>query len=222
VITYPPSLQLTGGAQTGLAPCNLLDVLTVEGNLYYWADRAINAPAIITADGNPANQNYLPWLVSVGSWKFHRSMQTDTGSFVIQNVSGDSLQRDFEKIVTASAMEGAFFVYRHWDAGAAAAWIEVHGTLSVQEITDTEAQLKASQLLDSSQADTPLECYGENCQLLWGSKRCGSTQEVECQYSFQTCQVVERFMGVINSYEKNYGETLANVALTTINRRRQI
>jgi hypothetical protein len=211
-----------GGAQTGIAPANLLDVQTVEGDLYYWADRAFTAPLVITSDGNPATGVYQPWLVSVGELAFHRSLQTDTGSFVIQNVSGDSLARDFEKIATASALEGAFFVYRHWEASAEAAWIEFHGTLTVQQITPSEVHLKAAQLLSSSQADCPLEIYGENCQLIWGSIRCGSQQTTECQYSFQTCQVVERFMGVLNSYEKNYGTTDANVATKVINRRRQI
>lgn len=40
-------------------------------------------------------------------------MQTDTGSFIVQNVSGDTLARDFERIARRSAIEGALFVYRY-------------------------------------------------------------------------------------------------------------
>ncbi len=39
---------------------------------------------------------YLPWLMSVPEITFHRSLQTDMGSFVLQNVSGDTLSRDME------------------------------------------------------------------------------------------------------------------------------
>ncbi len=46
--------------------------------------------------------------------------------------------------------------------------------------------------------------------------------KTECKYSFQTCQVPERIFAILNNYEKNYGESLANVAIKTINRRRQL
>ena len=165
---------------------------------------------------------YIPWLVQVPSFTFHRSLVTDVGAFVIQNLSGDTLSRNFEKIARRSALEGAMFVYRLWQADAQAAWLEVHGTLSVQGIGVDTVKLKGSQLLNESQEDTPLEIYCETCQLQWGGRRCGSTESTECQYSFQTCQVVERPMLTLNNFEKNYGETAANTVLNVINRRRVI
>ena len=165
---------------------------------------------------------YIPWLVAVPSFSFHRSLVTDTGSFVIQNLSGDTLSRDFEKIARRSALEGAFFVYRLWQAGAQEAWLEVHGTLSVDDIGQDTVRLKGSQLLNPSQDDTPLENYSETCQLQWGGRRCGSMEATECQYSFQSCQVPERIMVALNSFEKNYGENDANTAMNVINRRRTI
>jgi hypothetical protein len=374
VISYPASLKAIGGARTGIAPANLLDVLDVNGNLHYWSDRVIVAPNVITGvptdtnveasgpgailivpdgpaactinwsdwtegtgfpngtteivfDGNggatiqltyspstnnshndygvggvhlvgaalgvtgpvaipnlpdagsvltvqifttawsyfggsfpaaiyvigPASANpddtvhasvtwlyntyagapeweqpasspttYTPWLLSVSQFSFHRSLQTDIGSFVVQNLSGDTLSRDVEKIIRASALEGAFFVYRLWQPDAQASWLEVHGTLTVDEIGVDTVQLKGSQLLNPSQDDTPLEIYCETCQLQWGGRRCGSTQATECSYSFQTCQVLERIMVTMNDYEKNYGEATANTASNVINRRRKI
>lgn len=165
---------------------------------------------------------YLPWIVKVPSFAFHRSMQTDIGSFILQNLSGDSLSRDFEKIRLRSTLEGAFFVYRLYQVGAAASWLEVHGTLTVAPAGTDTVQLKAAQLLNPSQEDTPLEIFCETCQLQWGGRRCGSTQATECQYSFATCQVVERPMMVLNDFEKNYGEAMANTATNVINRRRKI
>ena len=221
-IILADTLKTIGGARTGIAPANLLDVQTVEGDLHYWADRPVAAPYAITADGNSAIGTYLPWLLSVPSISFHRSLQTDTGTFVIQNISGDSLSRDFEKIARRSALEGSLFVYRMWQPGAEAAWLEVHGNLTVEGINPETVQLQGAQLLNPSQDDTPLEIYCETCQLEWASKRCGATGDTECKYSYKTCQVVERIMVVLNNYEKNYGTTTANVATKTINRRRKI
>jgi hypothetical protein len=144
------------------------------------------------------------------------------GSFVIQNLSGDTLSRDVEKLLRASAFEGAFFVYRLWQPDAEAAWIEVHGTLTVGDVEPDTMTLKGMQLMNPAQDDTPLENYCETCQLQWGGRRCGSTEPTECSYSYQTCQVVERIMITANNFEKNYGETAANTALNVINRRRKI
>jgi hypothetical protein len=222
VIEYPSSHIQIGGAHSGIAPAHLLDVQDANGNIYYWADRRGLFPAVITADGSPAGKSYLDWLVSAGPWTFHRSLQTDMGELVIQNVSGDSLARDFEKIARRTVLEGAFFVYRYWQASAEAAWIEVHGTLTVDDISRDSVRLRGAQLLDASNTDTPQFNFSESCPWDWGSKRCGATGNVECMYSFPSCQVPERFGGVINNYEKNYGETSASVAAITINRRRKI
>jgi hypothetical protein len=45
---------------------------------------------------------------------------------------------------------------------------------------------------------------------------------VECGYSYQSCQSLSRIMCVMNNYETNFGETVANTALNVTNRRRTI
>ena len=165
---------------------------------------------------------YRPWLVGVPQFSFHRSLQTDVGSFVIQNLSGDTLSRDFEKIARRSALEGAMFVFRCWQADAQAAWLEVHGTLTVDEIGVDTVKLKGAQLINPSQDDTPLEIYSETCQLQWGGVRCGATGDTECSYSYQSCQSLARIMVQMNNYETNYGQNVADTALNVINRRRTI
>lgn len=223
MIVYPAPLLSVGGAKSGLAPVNLLDVQTLAGNIYYWADRAIhNIPAAITSDGNPATVSYLPWGESVGEIQCFRSLQTDVFTMSIQNISGDSMQRDMERIMRSSAIEGALFVYRMWQADAGAAWHEMHGTLTMPESDDREVQLKGSGLLDAAETDGVPFVYSETCQLEWASARCGATGSIPCQNSFQSCQVVERFTGILNSFETNYGETTAVVSSYAINRRRKI
>lgn len=199
-----------------------IDVSFVGLAVYYHLTAGGEPAYTSPGDTGIAGANYVPWLVQVPNFTFHRSLQTDMGSFVIQNLSGDTLSRDMEKILRASAMEGAFFVYRLWQADAEAAWLEVHGQLTVDEDGVDTITLKAEQLINASQDDTPLEIYCETCQILWAGRRCGSTQPTECEYSMQTCQVVERIMVALNDYEKNFGEATANTALKVINRRRKI
>jgi hypothetical protein len=167
------------------------------------------------------NGPYLPWLLQVPNFTFHRSMQTDMGNFVVQNVSGDTLSRDMEKILRASTLEGAQFVYRCWQPDSEAAWIEVHGQLTMGSDGVDTVQLTAADTINAAQDDTPLELSCETCQLNWALARCGATGDTECQYSYQTCQVPEKIMVVMNNFEKNYGESTASIAVRPINRARK-
>ena len=190
---------------------------------YHFAGAGAPTSGTIFNPGTPGGYGpYLPWILSVPQITFHRSLQTDFGNFVLQNLSGNTVSRDFQKIMRSSALEGALFVYRLWQPDAMASWLEVHGTLTVDDVGTDTVSLKGVQLINPAQDDTPLEQYCETCQLQWGGKRCGSRETTECQYSFQTCQVVERIMVALNDYEKNYGETTANTAFRVINRARKI
>ncbi len=207
--------------RTGVAPISLVDVQTVDGLLYYWSDRPITAPAALSADGLGDLIAYQPWLLTAPTFTFNRSLQTDTGTFTLQNISGDTISPDFAKATRRSSLEGALFVFRWWDPGGEFAWIETEGTLSVDEVDNRTAPLATAQLL-AGQDDTPAESYSEVCQLVWGEARCGATGSTECLYSYKTCQVVEHFLGVLPDFEKNFTETIAATATTTVNRRRSL
>lgn len=222
MIAYPSDRSAAAGSRSRMVPASLLDVQTVDGLLYYWSDRALaQMPAAITADNNPANVDYQPWLMSAPTFTFYRSMQTDIGSFTLQNVSGDSLAREFERTTRRSALEGALFIYRYWDVGGEFAYFEVHGTLSVKNAPQRLVEIGTTQLFSGSD-DTPAGTYSESCQLVWGEKRCGATGPVECLYSYRTCQVTDHYVGILNNYEKNFSETIAAVPTQVINRRRAI
>lgn len=166
---------------------------------------------------------YLPWILSVPKFVFNRSLATDFGSFILQNLSGDTLASDFEKIARRSALEGAFFIYRLWQPDVRMSWLEVHGTLTVDGLPRDTVSLKGVQLINPAAYDAPAKQYCETCQqVIWAGPGCGASGSTECQYSFQTCQVPERFLGSLNNFEKNYGEALASVPLKVINRQRRI
>jgi hypothetical protein len=218
MIPYTSTLLAVGGARTGLPPVNLLEVQDTNGNNYFWADRKITMVSILTG----VAEMFLPWLMAAGPFKFNRSQVTDSGSFQIQNVSGDTLARDVETMLRATTLEGALFIYRCYQADAQQPWIQTTGKLTLEGTSDDLATFHSAPLSEPAQEDTPMYQYCETCQLNWAGPRCGSTASTECLYSFQSCQVVERPMISLNSWEKNYGETIANTPLVTINRGRRV
>lgn len=221
MISWSQALQKSAPSHTGIATVYMLDVEDPNGNCYYWASRSITAPSAIVAEGGSASNAYLPWILAAPQFTFNRSMKTDIGSVQMQNLSGDTLQSDFEKIVRKSALEGSLCVYREWNAGAAAAELEFHATLSVDDTNPSKVSLTLKQLSDPSQDTAPPYQLCEICQWRWSSVQCGSTQPTPCMQTFPTCQVVERVFVIVNNYEKNYGEAWANTATGVVNRIRQ-
>jgi hypothetical protein len=212
-------------ATANVAPALLLDVLTPAGDVHYWSDRRlVGAQCAIGEGGGLPYDNelvdYQPWLMSAGTLKFYRSMQTDTGNASLQNISGDVLFRDFERIASKYVLEGSLYVLRYYSVDMQWAWIEQHGTLSCGEAGAT-VPLSLVQLF-AGQDDTPEQQVSETCQLNWAEKRCGATGDTEYLYTFQSCQVVERFTGIQTAFEINNPEAAAALALVTINRTRAV
>jgi hypothetical protein len=204
-------------------PANLLDVQFMDGTLLYLADRKLSAIAAITADGEPATVAYKPWLMGGAKISLHRSTQMDTVQLNVQNVSGESVVPDMERILRASSIEGAMAVLRIWDAGGEFVMREFHGTLTMESKQRDAVTISLEQLLASSRQDSHAATYGENCNLVWAEKRCGADPGgTECKYSFATCQVPERFMGVVVNFEPNFSDSVPAIPTATINRRRRI
>jgi hypothetical protein len=222
MIPWSAALKTSSPGRTGIAPVHLLDVEDVNGNCYYWASRRITAASILVATGGSATNPYLPWMVGFGDMTFNRSMATDVGALLLQNLSGDSLQTDFYRIVRKSAIEGAIGVYRRWNAAAQDAEEEFHATLSVDDSNPSQVSVTLRQLGESSQDITPRYQLCEICQWRWSSAQCGSTASTPCQQTYETCQVLERIFAVTDNFEKNFGETLASVAPNSVNRMRQV
>ncbi|MEZ2347431.1 hypothetical protein [Terriglobus sp. RCC_193] len=214
---YPARLIAT---RTGVAPADLLDVQLPSGEVLYWANRRITAPSVIVADGGTAENEYLPWLVGVPEFSLVGNMDADTAQFEVQNVTGNSMQRDFERIMQRNVINGALFVYRLWQAGAESAWLEVHGTFDLGSVGIT-AELDGKDIVDASSADTPEFNYGEICPLEYGELRCGATDVTPCQNTFPTCRVPERALVVLTDFEKDYSETIADVSTRYVDRRRK-
>ena len=205
---------------TGIAPCLSARPAGRARECYYWGTRKITAPSVIVADGGSASNAYLPWILTPPSLTLHRSMKVNMGTLQLQNLSGDTLQSDFQRIVRRLTLEGALAVLRRWNAAAQDVEREFHATTSLDDSSPSVAILSLRQLNDNSQEVTPQRQLCEFCQWRWSSAQCGSTASTPCQQTYDTCQVLERIFVIINNYEKNYGETLATTSAKVQNRTR--
>lgn len=223
---------------SGIAPLQLLDVLALDGTSYHWASfpvasaAALGCPPVLT--GNPPAWNalqgrivtwddtYLPWLLTAGPFHLSRSMQSNIGDFTVQNVSGNTVQRDVSTIAVKTAFEGAIFAYREWSLEAQAAEFEMHGRLTVISVTEMTAQFAGEQLFNPSNYQAPDFTYSETCPLIYASPACGDTTNNPCSNSFPTCRVPERFQGVLNTFQTDLSPSEANVSTRVTVRRRQV
>ncbi len=219
-----------------VAAVHLLDVYDLNGFSYHWASAKIVSAAALgitpvytgTAPAWNAHLRigtwddyYLPWLVGAGPFHLARSMQTDIGNFTVQNVSGNTLQRDMNQLITASAFEGAVFAYREWNLDAAMPEFEFHGQLSIASVTESIAEFAATQLLGPSE-DQGLDLLSETCRWRYASAACGDTTNNPCQQTFLTCRQPGRFGGIISVFIDIAVPPSPAVSTRDVQRRRQV
>ena len=237
-MSIPPN-ALAGAMvrHSAVAPMGLLDVLDSQGYSYHWAMMAITSAAargiipVFIGATPPWNSHLriddwddtlLPWLLTAGPFTLSRSMQSDVGNFVLQNMSGDTLQRDMNKLITASAFEGALFAYREWNLDSGIVEFEMHGRLTIGG-TEAVAEFQSDQLFNPSDYQA-VELVSETCRWRFGSTACGSTSGTPCQNTYVTCQLAnkERFSAFINNFIEIQAEGLANVSTRDVVRNRQV
>jgi hypothetical protein len=221
------------GARTGTAPVCLLDVITIDGNSYHWANAPINATPVYTGNvppwaalqANPPvdwDTYYYPWLLTVDNFHLYRSMQSDTAEFLVQNISGNSLQRDIAGFLRASSFEGALFAFRVYYPQAQKTSFEMHGRLTVVAVSETTCQFGTTPLFDSNSYDgNPYE-YSETCQWNYAEPGCGDTTNNPCSNSYPTCRQTKRFFGVLNTFQTNLAPTIASISTMSVQRRRMV
>ena len=124
-------IQITG-ARSGPASICLLDVIALDGTTYHWGNKQIDTAPVLpsTLPGTqpawlagqayqPADYDthYYPWLLSATGFHHTRAMQSDTATIMIQDMSGNTLQRDMAGLIVGTAFEGLSSVSAsgiHW------------------------------------------------------------------------------------------------------------
>jgi hypothetical protein len=183
-----PRVLPTGAANVmqqrlGLLPIVLVDLTTWDGSTFYWTDFTGSYPRRL--DG--ASQEYTAMVKSAGPFRHTRSLRTDAGNLIIQNMSGARF-RDAGTAMTAHEFEGSLCIVRYWSQVLSAAIYEFDGFLSEPALSETEANFRVLQLLDASITDVPLDDYSETCSLRFKGPLCGSTSSnPTCDHTLAVC-----------------------------------
>jgi hypothetical protein len=195
---YSAALIAEKKKRAGVTPVMLLDLLLRNGTYKYWSDFAGSYPMKLGAGGDVA---YSPWIKSAGPFRFSRSLRADAGDIVVQNLSGNTLEREVALAIKASEFIGALAVFRSWYPLLAESEFEFHGYLTKPVVGPTEASFRLLPLLDTNVQNVPAESYIQQCSWRFKGALCGSTgTATHCPKDFPSCEdssraAVERFNG---------------------------
>jgi hypothetical protein len=198
----PAGMAAEIGRAAGFGSIALLDVQTVDGTQYFWTE---NNYAQYLTKLTGANAAYSPWLKSVGPITLSRDFTTDAGDIILQNLSGNSIDRDVSAALKNHEFEGALAILRFWLPLFADSMFEFHGYLAEQKPGEEEASFRLLQLDDIAQYNVTEEVISEICSWRFKSAQCGSTgTAVSCKKRFVDCSdatrtATERFNAILSA-----------------------
>jgi hypothetical protein len=142
--------------------------------------------------GNDGDVSYKPRIVSAGPFTLTRTLQTDGGPIVLENISGNTIQRNVMNAIANDELEGALAIFRVYDFILGSIF-ELHGKLSHQPHDESIAQFNIGQLLDPSAQNLPLRVSSDLCTWIYKSDVCGSTgTATSCPKTQQACKSAAR------------------------------
>jgi hypothetical protein len=213
----PANVAAAARALGGPSVVSLLELLMISGDYLFVADLPLLAPSAIQAAGGGAGTMrhgnipglppapagmvaFAPWLMDPPQWSLCGTTTTQTATAVVQNVSGDRVQRDQSLLFNAEELWGAMFVYRLWHAGLETSLLTVVGNVSDAEAEDNDLSLTLRDFGNWSEIKAPDCMIGPICGLTFGSQACGSTSPTPCQYTWGSCSQQNRFKGIVNQW----------------------
>jgi hypothetical protein len=197
--SYPAAATAEFKKRNGWIPTVLVDIQTRDGTTYYLADFPGTYPVKI---GSGPTAVYSPWVISAGPFNLSKKLQTDAGDLVLQNLSGNTIDRDVAAAMLAHEFEGALCIIRFWHELLAVATREFHGTLGDQHDAGDSASFRFQQLFETQMREMPDDPFASQCIWQFKEGRCGSTGvATSCPKDFASCADVsraatERFTGM--------------------------
>ncbi|MCU1307115.1 MAG: hypothetical protein JWN45_1810 [Acidobacteriaceae bacterium] len=184
-LVYPASviaeMKKLGGAFGDIA---LLDIEARDGTRYYLTDVGGSYPSAF--DGS--TQVYKPWTKSAGPLRMTSDFRTDAGDITLQNLSGNTIDREVAKIINDREFENSLAIFRLWLPLADYAIREHHGTLTDQRGDYEECAFRLAQLFDTNQFYVAEDSYAALCSWFYGGHRCGSvTGHASCNKTIPDC-----------------------------------
>jgi hypothetical protein len=186
-------------AASGLvAPRTLVEVQTAAGDLYLWSEHKGLYPSAINGGGIA---QYLDWLVGQQKFTLFGTTQTDTATISVQNISGNTVQRDIAMAFSRVEFIGAFVYARIWRGDSMAALLTFAGNVSEAEVDEQQMQLSVEGFGNYSAVRAPAYDIDKSCPLLFGSVACGSTSPTPCDQSYGGCLSINRFAGAVTQWD---------------------
>lgn len=148
---------------------HLLDVQRGDGSNYFWSD--VEGQFLSRLTG--AQQQYKPWIKQPPTLRLTRSVAADGGDFKLQNLSGNTIDREVAALFKARELEGAYVIYRPWFVPLDAAPFEFHGFISEQSIEPEEVQLRMLQLFQLNELPIHDQRQTRDCHWRFNSAPCG-------------------------------------------------
>lgn len=184
-LVYPASviaeMKKLGGAVGDVA---LLDIEARDGTRYYLTDFGGSYPSAF--DGS--TQVYKPWIKSAGPLRMTSDFRTDAGDITLQNLSGNTIDREVAKIINDREFENSLAIFRLWLPLADYAIREHHGTLTDQRGDYEECAFRLAQLFDTNQFYVCEDSYAALCSWFFKGNRCGSASGLAtCNKTIPDC-----------------------------------
>jgi hypothetical protein len=186
-------------------PVVLADIRTLDGTQFFWSDLEGTYLSSITQ----AQQFYNGWIK--GGFKFTcaKDFSTNAGDLLMQNISGNTINRDVALALQSHEFEGALCIVRLWIPLLDAVINEFHCSLSEANPKEDEASFRPLQLFDPAQYDLAADIVSTLCILRFKGVLCGSTGAASvCNKLLATCQdanhlAQERFRAVLTTTANN-------------------
>ncbi|GEM_PF-2520263 len=159
-------LQKRGSPQTLVW---LFELELPDGSRHFWSTHELMATSILTG----ASQQFKPWVVDVGEFNLSRSLRADYGEFTVQNLSGNTIERDVAKLIKASEFDGAYCIARHHWTPFGDDTFTIHGYLKRLPVNDQTALFRMTQLLNPGDLSAYDGRFTRGCRWRFNSAQCG-------------------------------------------------
>ncbi len=148
---------------------HLFDVQRGDGTNYFWSDFEGQFLSRLTG----AQQLYKPWIAQPPTIKMTRSLISDGGDFRLQNLSGNTIDREVAALFKAGEFIGAYVIYRPWFLPLDGAPFEFHGFLKEPNVEPEIVSIRTLQLFQPNEISTCDLTQTRDCNFRFNSPQCG-------------------------------------------------
>jgi len=185
-------------ASGGPACITLVELATFGGKNYFWSEHRASWPSLLLGGGNVS---FLDYLSGQQKFSLFGSTQTDTAAITVQNISGNTMQRDVMLAFTTDELIGALFAARVWHGAAEKALFTFIGNVIEAEPNEDLMTLQVEGLGNWSAINAPDYDIDKSCPLTFASVACGSTAPTPCDQSYGGCSQINRFAGAVSQWD---------------------